>query len=331
MNGLKRAIPPVSEDSPEDLIALMSSLADSTRLRLLCLLDREQLGVAELCQVLQLPQSTVSRHLKLLMQRGWLSSRARGAANLYRMYTSELSPHAQDLWRVARSRTESWATLAHDQLRLTQLITRRRKTSFFAQAVHQWERLRTELYGSAFLQRAVASFLPRHWSVVDLGCGVGEMVDCLARCVERVVGIDQSEHMLARAHARTTRQANVTLMQGELTAVPLASCRFDAAVTLLVLSYLPEPRAALREAARLLRVGGRLVLVTLLRHDREDFRREMGQVWPGFGTQELCEMLRSAGIEPEGCVPMATESGARGPALLLAAGTKTDTIKRKRG
>jgi len=318
------------DSSPEDLIALMNSLSDSTRLRLLRVLEREQLGVAELCKVLQLPQSTVSRHLKVLSQRDWVRSQQRGSANLYRMYTDELPAHAQELWRLARARTDGWASSGQDQLRLSQLISRRRRSSFFAQAVHEWEQLRARLYGSAFIHRAMVALLPAEWTVVDLGCGVGELVESLGERVRRVVGVDHSAQMLARARDRTAHQTNATIVQGELSAVPLATGSFDAAVSLLVLSYLSDPQAALQEMTRLLRPGGRGVVVTLLRHDRDAFRREMRQVWPGFDQEQIAQMLDSTGLRPDGCRAYASEPGAEGPALLIAAVTKTDQTRATR-
>src|SRR5436190_17048464 len=94
---------------PEALLGWMESLGDLTRLRLLRLLERQELGVVELCKVLQLPQSTVSRHLKLLSEQGWAGNRREGTANLYRMTLDELSPSARKLWLLAREQTNDWS------------------------------------------------------------------------------------------------------------------------------------------------------------------------------------------------------------------------------
>src|SRR4051795_11029119 len=103
---------------PDLLIARMESLADPTRLRLLRLLERHELGVAELCDILQLPQSTVSRHLKVLADQWWVRSRGQGTTNLYRMLPDEIDPAAKRLWTLAREQTQAWATLRQDDLRL---------------------------------------------------------------------------------------------------------------------------------------------------------------------------------------------------------------------
>src|SRR6185312_955226 len=107
---------PAHTSQPARLLGWMESLADATRLRLLRLLERHELGVAELCEVLQLPQSTVSRHLKVLADQGWVRSRSQGTTNLYRMDVGEVDPAARRLWTVTREQTEDWATVVQDQL-----------------------------------------------------------------------------------------------------------------------------------------------------------------------------------------------------------------------
>src|SRR6185503_870993 len=139
--------PPAAPRRPDALLGWMDALADETRLRLLRLLERHELGVAELVHVLQLPQSTVSRHLKVLSDEGWLTSRGQRTANLYRMEMAD--PAARKLWQLARDQTEGWATVSQDQLRLTRLLAQRRPEAqaFFAGAAGQWDKLRDELYG----------------------------------------------------------------------------------------------------------------------------------------------------------------------------------------
>src|SRR5438105_13357601 len=111
-----------SSARPDLLIARMASLADPTRLRLLRLLERHELGVAELCDVLQLPQSTVSRHLKVLLDQQWVRSRRQGTNHLYRTLLDELEPAARRLWILAREQTAQWATGRQDELRLEELL-----------------------------------------------------------------------------------------------------------------------------------------------------------------------------------------------------------------
>src|SRR3954466_3703833 len=115
--------PPASQ--PDALVARMECLADETRLRLLRLLERHELGVVELCEVLQLPQSTVSRHLKVLADQGWVRSRKVATTHLYRTILDELDPSAKKLWQLAREQTQDWQTLKQDALRLERRLRQR--------------------------------------------------------------------------------------------------------------------------------------------------------------------------------------------------------------
>jgi SAM-dependent methyltransferase len=322
---------------PDALLSWMEVLADPTRLRLLRVLERHELGVAELCHVLQLPQSTVSRHLKVLGDQGWTRGRAKGTANLYRMTLESSDPAARRLWLLTREQTEGWATVEHDQLRLGRLLTERQPSNaFFAGAAGDWDRLRTELYGSAFAQSALLALLPPHWVVADLGCGTGQSASALAPHVQRVIGVDQSSAMLKAAHRRTAALDNVDLRRGSLEALPIADGECDGALLLLALTYVEEPAAAVKEMSRILRPGGRAVVVDLLRHDRESFRTEMGQLHPGFECREMEDLMTAAGFASASCRPIPPAPEARGPALLIAsAARKTgglpmdDTPKRR--
>jgi ArsR family transcriptional regulator len=317
---------------PDVLMGWMESLADATRLRLLRLLERNEMGVAELCDVLQLPQSTVSRHLKVLSDQGWLASRSQRTANLYRMEVGEAA--ARKLWQLARDQTDPWPTVAQDQLRLTRVLAARQPEAqaFFAGAAGEWDRLRDELYGVSFQPEALVALLPGTWTVADLGCGTGRTAAALAPHVHRVIAIDRSAPMLKAARRRTASLGNVEVRQGSLEVLPVENASCDGAVLLLSLTYVANPAATLREAARILRPGGRLVVVDLLQHDREDFRREMGQERRGFGLDELEKIMaatpRLVDVRVRALPP---EPQAKGPALLLASATGAPPSPRNGG
>ncbi len=309
---------------PDSLLKWMAGLADPSRIRLLRLLERHELGVSDLCEVLQMPQSTVSRHLKLLGDEGWTSNRRRGTTNLYRMLLDELDPAQRDLWLLTRRQTESWATFHQDQVRLMRRLTDRKPDSqaFFAGAAGQWDRTRQEMYGRGFERDAILGLLPATWTVADLGCGTGAMAANLARCVHRVIAIDSSQAMLDAARQRLGGLSNVELQQADLEALPIDDASCDAALAVLVLTYIDEPAAAIAEMGRILKPGGQALLIDLLRHDRDDFRREMGQLSMGFEPTQLQHDLEAAGLTRVTCRPLAPEPDAKGPALLLARGTK---------
>lgn len=302
------------------LVADLAALADPVRLRLLALLEQEELGVGELAEVVQLPQPTVSRHLKALAAQGWVVSRTERTSNRYRFADGELGAGAAALWEIARRETDGWPALGQDRLRLARLLAERRPTgeSFFAGAAAEWERLRGELYGERFTEAALAALLPADWTVADLACGAGTVSARLAPHVARVVAVDNSPEMLAAARRRLAGRRNVELHAGDLAALPLPDGGCDAALMLLALTHVEEPAAALAEMARILRPGGRAVVVDLLAHDREAFRRQLGQKWPGFTPRGLGALLTRAGLGAVRVAPLSPEPAAKGPALLLA-------------
>src|SRR5207247_1767396 len=155
----------------------LSALSDATRSRILLLLDRHELTVSELCGILQLPQSTVSRHLKALADSGWITSRAEGTSNLYSMTRDDLDASARRLWLLVREQVGPTPAAAQDQRRLQAALAERRTTSqeFFSSSAGQWDRLRDELFGDRFQLAAFAALADADWIVGVLGCGTGQV------------------------------------------------------------------------------------------------------------------------------------------------------------
>lgn len=302
------------------MLRWLATLADATRVRLLRLLDRQELGVSDLCTVVQLPQSTVSRHLKVLADESWLISRRQATTHFYRMVLDELDPAQRDLWVLTRDRIGQWPTLAQDEVRLAARLAERAGDSraFFDSAAAGWDRTRQELYGQRFGTDALLALLPADWTVVDFGCGTGSLVADLAPHVHQVIGIDNSPAMLAAAAAHTESLDNVELKHGELTDVPLPDASCDAALCVLVLTYVEDPAAVIAEMARVLKPGGRAAIVDLMRHDRDDFRRSLGQRSLGFTPDALNTLLTDHGLKQPRSRPLPPAPDAKGPALLLA-------------
>jgi len=313
-----RSVPEGSQ--PERLVHCLESLGDATRLRLLHLLETQELGVVEICEVLQLPQSTVSRHIKHLVERGWLLRRGEGTANIYSMDREHADPTATKFWRLSREQLEHWPAVEQDRFRLAALLRHRRRgaRSFFADKAEAWDRLRNEIYGTDFEISACSALLPSDWVVADLGCGTGRLAEELAPQIKQVIAVDHSESMLAQARRRLAEHENVDLRCGEMEALPVADHAVDAALMVLSLSYVEAPRAALAEMRRILRPGGRGVVVDLTRHDREDIRRVMGQQGWGFSADEMKEHFEQAGLGTPHCRILPPDPHAKGPALMLA-------------
>lgn len=309
-----------SATPPNALVARLETLADPVRLRVLRMLERHELGVDELRDVLQMPQSSVSRHLKLLLEAGWVRRRKQGTSQLYRMILDELDPLARTLWVTTREQTDAWPAVQQDALRLARRLADRDgdAQAFFAGAAGQWERLRDHLYGRSFLHAAMLALLPRDHVVADLGCGTASVTADLAPHVKQVIGVDNSAAMLKAAERRTKDLPNVELRRGELTSLPLGDATADATLLLLVLTYVPDVDVALKEAARVTKPGGMLVIVDLLPHDRDDFRRQMGQTAMGFEPADLKRQLTTAGLRDATVTPLPPAGEAKGPALFLA-------------
>lgn len=302
----------------------LASLADTTRSRALLLLDSQELSVSELCSVLQLPQSTVSRHLKALADAGWVTSRAEGTSNVYAMTRDALEPAARRLWGLVREQVGPTPAALQDQRRLqTALAARRTKSQeFFSSSAGQWDRVREDLFGDRFHLAALAAFADPGAVFGDLGCGTGQVSAALAPFVTRVVAVDSSAAMLQAARRRLQGVTNVDLRRGDIESLPIDDGRLDAATMMLVLHHVPEPARALADVARVLKAGGRLVIVDMLPHDREHYRQQMGHVWLGFAEDYVARMLGDAGFTRTRVVPLPPDSKAKGPALFVATGEK---------
>jgi ubiquinone/menaquinone biosynthesis C-methylase UbiE/DNA-binding transcriptional ArsR family regulator len=308
----------------ESFLDQMASLADAVRVRVLHVLARHELGVAELCDVVQLPQSTVSRHLKVLAEQEWIVGRRDGTNRLYRMIADELDPAARKLWVVTRDQTEAWPAVKQDRLRVDRVLRDRDidGQAFFASAASEWDRLRRELYGERFSVAAMLALLPGDIVVADLGCGSGNLAFELAPFVKQVIGVDSSAAMLKAAKRRTAALQNVDLRRGDLAAVPLQPAEADAAIMVLALTYTPDPAAVVAEMSRILKPGGRGVIVDLLPHDRDDFRRRTGQVALGLDPAQIEKWMTAAGMDRIATRPLEPEPNVKGPALFIAAGTR---------
>ena len=212
--------------------------------------------------MLQLPQSTVSRHLKTLSDTGWVSSRRDGTSRYYTLALDDRGPATRRLWSLLREQVGSTPGADQDAHRLRGVLAQRQTKSqeFFASVAGQWDRLRQDLFGPASYLHALPGLLDPTWTIGDLGCGTGQVAASLAPFVARVIAVDRSEDMLQAARHRLRDLANVDVRRGELEALPIQDGELDAATLLLVLHHLPDPGEALREAARVLKPGGRLLI-----------------------------------------------------------------------
>ncbi len=299
----------------------LSALADPIRSRLLLLLERHELTVSELCAVLQLPQSTVSRHLKVLSGAGWLTAREDGTSNRYRLDGKALDAGTRKLWTAVRDEAEALPAATRDAQRVKGVLADRhtRSQQFFASSAAQWDKVREELFGSRTELFALVGLLDDTQVVGDLGCGTGQLAEVMAPFVRQVIAVDESSAMLKAARARLAAVGNVELRAGSIEELPIEAGLLDVAVLSLVLHYVADPVDVLRGIRRALKPkAGKLLLVDMLPHDRAEYRQTMGHVWLGFEAEQIKEWGSAAGFRQLRVHPLPPSPAAKGPSLFVA-------------
>ncbi|MEO5511763.1 MAG: metalloregulator ArsR/SmtB family transcription factor [Longimicrobiales bacterium] len=314
-----------------ELIGPFAAIADATRARALLILDAHELTVNELQAVLQLPQSTVSRHLKVLSDEGWVATRADGASRYYRLARNSPSS-LRRVWEAVRVELGTSPEAAQDSERVAEVLRRRRTRSqeFFSTAAGQWDALRQDLFGSNPECGALLALLDPSWEVAELGCGTGQVSGTIAPWVKQVIAVDASDAMLDAARVRLSEHGNVELRRGDLESVPIATGSVDVVLLFLVLHYVPDVSRAIGEAVRILRSGGRVLIVDMEAHGRAEYREQMGHVWQGFERDQMSTWLMEAGCSGVRIGRVPTDTQAKGPALLAATAfvqpTRTENV-----
>jgi ArsR family transcriptional regulator len=242
------------------------------------------------------------------------------------MPVDDLDSGAERLWPIIREQVAATTAAGHDERRLRGVLARRRDKSqeFFASAAADWDRLRSDLFGDTFFLWAVLGLIDPALTVGDLGCGTGQLTEIVAPHVRRMVSVDSSADMLDAARQRLGAAANVDLRQGELENLPLEAGELDAAMLSLVLHYSPSPPKALSEVARVLRPGGRALVVDMLPHERQEYQQQMGHVWLGFSDKQVSRFLAGAGFGEVRVRALPADPDAKGPPLFAAVAVKCE-------
>lgn len=271
------------------------ALGDETRMDLLAALQSEELSVGELAEVIQAAQPGVSRHLAALRDAGLVVARKQGAATYYRIQPGEPLLEGP-LGAELRKRANELGLPA----RVEQIVARRRSRAeaFFDKQAESWDDLRAQLVAEAAALWSLAPLLPRGLSVADIGTGTGGMLPYLSEIADRITAVDLSTQMLRRARARAKSLGieNVEFVKADLEALPLDDASVDTAFAALVLHHAERPARALSEMARIVREGGTLVVTDLCAHGHEWLREEHGDIWLGFGRDEIIEHMQRAGL-----------------------------------
>lgn len=289
----------------EELLAGLRAAGEPTRLRLLAILAKSELTVTELTQILRQSQPRVSRHLKLLCEAGLLDRFREGSWVFYRRSQSGAGVKLAGLLTGLIPAGDQ--TIARDLERLEAVRSARseRAAEFFRENVDEWNRIRSLHVAEASVEQALVEFATKGRDVgsyVDLGTGTGRMIELIGPQAGSSLGIDLSPEMLAFARAKLDQLAidHCSLRQGDLYDLPLADGVADLVTLHQVLHYLDDPAAAVVEAARILKPGGRLLIADFAPHELDFLREEQAHRRLGFAEDEVKGWLMSAGLEMAG-------------------------------
>ncbi len=283
-------------------------LADPTRVRLLALLDEEELTVAELAAILHLAQPRVSTHLAKLKDAGMVRDRRAGVSAYYRANTEGDAAQRTLLASLRESIDDT--LLQEDAARVPHVLARRALGEGWADTVAgDMERHYSPGRTWETLARALLQLLETG-DVLDIASGDGVTAELLAPHAHSVVCVDSSERVVAAASKRLGRYPNVQVRQGDMHKLDLGKLRFDLVLMLHALTYATDPPKAVAEAAQVLRPGGRLLAVTLARHNHRAVVEPFDHRNLGFRSEQLTNFAKAAGLKVVSCSQLSRERKA---------------------
>jgi ArsR family transcriptional regulator len=285
--------------SVDSLQRVFKTLTDPTRIRVLCLLAREELAVQDLVTILGLAQSTVSRHLSILREAGLIRDRREGTYSYYR-FVPPVDYEWRGAWELASRALEGDPLATRDCAALEVLLRARsmRSQRWFDAIGPEWDNLRTVFNDEVHRARAIARLVPSKLRVADIGTGTGILAGELASIGMDVIAVDHSRRMLEVARAKLSERSvgSIEFRLGDVAKLPIEDSEVDAALAHMVLHYVSSPAEALREMARIVRPGGKVIVVDFTKNDREWMRDELGLLWQGFGENELRGWFEAVGL-----------------------------------
>lgn len=290
----------------DSTIGWLQLFGEPTRVRLLNLVAQEELTVAELTAITELAQPRVSTHLGKLREAGLLRDRKVGASTYYAASEETMPPAARALWKLLRSQIQD-DVIDSDKKRMQQLVRAREKAASWPDAVAgQMERYYSPGRTWEATARGLIGLL-RLGDVLDAGSGDGAIAQLLAPRAKSVTCLDRSERVMAAARQRLGRERNVRFTVGDLHDLAFSEGQFDQVLLFNVLTYATQPARVIAEAARVLRPGGDLLVVTLEQHQHEELTAAYQHVNNGFTVPALKKMLQKAGLGVESCVVSSRE------------------------
>ena len=278
------------------IIKQFKALSDPTRLRLLNILNRFELNVNEIVSIIDMIQSGVSRHLKILLEAGLLKSRKDGS---FIYYSANGIDATRELISLACMQVAEEPLFIRDLNRAEQSISLRKNRTkrFFRTVAPQWDRLKKEVLGDFNLNSQIIKRIETGQCIADLGCGTGEILCQLINTdAHRLIGVDASPEMLEQARIKLPDTLKLELRLGEVENLPMRDREIDLAVMSMVLFHLVEPERSMAEVCRVLKPGGRFILADFLHHDREEIKEIIGGVWLGFSPDQINGWCKAHGL-----------------------------------
>lgn len=285
----------------EDILQALRAAAEQTRLRILVLCAHSELSVGELVQILGQSQPRVSRHLKLLMEAKLLERHQEGSQVFYRQATDGLIGEIG--LSLIDQLPEDDGILAVDLERLQEIRQKRaeRAEEYFRANAANWEDLRGLYIDDKQLDQKVAEVLTSRplEDLLDIGTGTGRVLRLVGERVKSAIGIDNSRDMLAiaRANLDQDKLRHCQIRQGDMYRLPFNQSRFDAITLNMVLRYADDPSSVLREAARVLKSGGRIIITDFAPHELTELRDNHAHSWLGFSDEVIARLAEEAGLE----------------------------------
>ena len=283
---------------------LFQALADPSRLRIVALLRSMELSVGELAQVLRQSQPRVSRHVKILADSGLIDRHKEGSWVFLALTAGDRTTALVELFDQCLD-PDSRALLDADAVRLAAVRADRAEAAarYFAAHAEAWDSIRSLHVAESAVERAIEGALADRplGTLVDIGTGTGRMIELLGPAAAQALGVDRSSEMLRLARVKLDKAgiADASLRQADMYALPLEPSSADSVIIHQVLHYALAPAAAIAEAARVLRPGGRLLVVDFAAHDREDLRFTDAHLRLGFSDEAITGWFAAAGLEPD--------------------------------
>ena len=279
-----------------EIIKQFKALSDPTRLRLLNILNYYELNVNEIVSIVDMIQSGVSRHLKILLESGLLVSRKDGS---FIYYSVDKTMESLSLINFACARMETEKVCALDLQKAEQsiMIRKNRAKRFFRTVAPQWDRLKKEVLGDFDLNGVLKQMAMAGQAVADLGCGTGEMLGSLHQADGKIlIGVDSSPEMLEQARIKLPSLDSIELRLGELENLPMKNQEVDTVIMSMVLYHIFEPEKSINEVWRVLKPGGLFLLAEFEKHDQEEIKEIIGGSWLGFEKEQIKAWFSSCGL-----------------------------------